>query len=91
MPVRNLCLFLCCCLLLASCASKPFSETCPEELSRGWKEMDLAKAKGVDGTVSLAKGAGLLAAAKGMEMAEKYERCYELAKEARAEIKKSRG
>ena len=91
MLTKNTILALLCCCLFAGCAGRPFTETCPEELSRGWTELDLAKADGVDGTISYAKAVGLLTAAKGMQLAEKHERCYELAKEARAEIKKSRG
>ncbi|MCH8896151.1 MAG: hypothetical protein IH927_07800 [Proteobacteria bacterium] len=89
---KNNGLALLCCGLLAGCTgSRPFIETCPDELSRGWAELDLAEAAGVDGTISLAKAVGLLTAAKAMQLAEKYERCYELAGEARAAIKKSRG
>ncbi|MCZ6499989.1 MAG: hypothetical protein O6946_06390 [Gammaproteobacteria bacterium] len=91
MPNKNNCLaLLCCCLLIGCTGSRPFTETCPDELSRGWAELDLAEAVGVDGKISLAKAVGLLTAAKAMQLAEKYERCYELAKEARAAIKKSR-
>ncbi|MCZ6826837.1 MAG: hypothetical protein O7D88_05000 [Gammaproteobacteria bacterium] len=91
MPNKNNCLALLCCCLLSGCTgSRPFTETCPDELSRGWAELDLAEAVGVDGKISLAKAVGLLTAAKAMQLAEKYERCYELAKEARAAIKKSR-
>ena len=82
---------LCFGLLAGWPGSRPFTETCPDELSRGWAELDLAEAAGVDGTISLAKAVGLLTAAKAMQLAEKYERCYELAGEARAAIKNSRG
>ncbi len=89
---KNNGLALLCCGLLAGCTgSRPFTETCPDELSRGWAELDLAEAAGVDGTISLAKAVGLLTAAKAMQLAEKYERCYELASEARVAIKNSRG
>ncbi len=88
---KNNCLALACCCLLAGCAgSRPFTETCPDELSRGWAELDLAEAAGVDGTIGFAKAVGLLTAAKAMQLADKHERCFELASEARAAIKKSR-
>lgn len=92
MPSKNNCLALLCCGLLAGCtAYRPYTETCPEELTRGWAELDLAEAAGVGGTLSLAKAVGLLSAAKVMQLADEHERCYELAGEARAAIKKSRG
>ena len=85
-------LALLCCGFLAGCTRyRPYTETCPEELSRGWAELDLAEAAGIGGTLSLAKAVGLLSAAKAMQLADEHERCYELAKEARAAIKKSRG
>ena len=85
------------CLVILSvfasgCAGpRPVSESCHEELAAGWAELDLAKADGVDGTISLAKAVGLLTAAKAMEIADDYERCYELAQDARVFIKDSRG
>ena len=77
----------------AGCASNPspsLGKQCEKGLSVAYQELDLAKAKGLEGTVEYTKAAGLLSAAKIQYEFEKYPNCIDKVKRARALIAKSK-
>ena len=78
---------------VAGCAGNPNSSLarqCANGLSVAYKELDFAKAKGLDGTVEYTKAAGLLSAAKIQSEFGKYPNCIEKVDRARAYTAKSR-
>jgi hypothetical protein len=92
--MRLLLAFLMACSLaaVAGCAGNPNSSLarqCENGLSAAYKELDLAKAKGFDGTVEYSKAAGLLTAAKVQFEFGKYPNCIEKVDRARAYVSRS--
>ncbi|RYY03692.1 MAG: hypothetical protein EOO53_07270 [Gammaproteobacteria bacterium] len=78
-------------LLLTACTTttEGFRSSCASESDTAWKELSLSKAKGFGGTVSYAKALGLLTAARPLQVAEKFEACYNNAHSAREYISNS--
>jgi len=77
-------------LLLTGCAAKQTQRPgCAAQLDAGWKELDIAKAKGFSGTVSYTKAVGLLSVAKSMQTVENFSGCVKHAQDARYYIKQS--
>ena len=77
----------------AGCAGDPNSSQarqCDSGLDAAYKELDLAKANGFDGTVEYSKAASLLTAAKVQSEFGKYPNCIDKVHRARAYIAKSR-
>ena len=77
----------------SGCAGDPNSSQaaqCNEGLSVAYKELDYAKANGLDGTVEVTKAASLLGAAKIQEEFGKYPNCIDKVHRARAYLAKSR-
>lgn len=78
-------------LTAAGCAGRMEGRaTCDNLVDQGWKELDIAKAEGFSGTVSYAKAASLLAAAKGQQVIDRFPSCINKAKRARVYIAASR-
>lgn len=82
------------CLLLAglsACAGRMDGRAqCNSLVDSAWAELDLAKAQGLDGTVSYTKAASLIAAAKGQQVIERFPSCINKARRARVYIAESR-
>ena len=77
----------------AGCAGDPGSSQarqCENGIGIAYKELDFAKAKGLDGTVEYSKAAGLLTAAKVQFEFGKYPNCIDKVDRARAFIGRSR-
>lgn len=77
----------------AGCAGNPNSslaDQCEGGLKAAYRELDLAKANGFEGTVEYSKAAGLLTAAKVQQEFGKYPNCIDKVERARAYIVKSR-
>jgi hypothetical protein len=77
----------------AGCAGNPNSslaDQCEGGLKEAYRELDLAKANGFEGTVEYSKAAGLLTAAKVQQQFGKYPNCIDKVERARAYIVKSR-
>jgi hypothetical protein len=77
----------------AGCAGNPNSsraDQCEGGLKAAYRELDLAKANGFEGTVEYSKAAGLLTAAKVQQEFGKYPNCIDKVQRARAYIVKSR-
>jgi hypothetical protein len=77
----------------AGCAGNPNSSLaaqCEDGLKVAYRELDFAKANGLDGTVEYSKAAGLLTAAKVQQEFGKYPNCIEKVQRAREYIVKSR-
>lgn len=88
-PAQAFCVLLIACL--SACAARTDGRaTCDNLVEQGWRELDIAKAKGLDGTVSYTKAASLLAAAKGQQVIERFPSCINKAKRARIYIAESR-
>ncbi len=80
-------------LSLTACAGNPNSPAarqCEQGLKTAYQELDLARAKGFDGTVEYTKAAGLLGAAKIQNEFGKYPNCIDKVQRARQYIKKSK-
>jgi len=76
---------------LSACAGRMSGRVqCDNLVDAAWKELDLAKAQGLDGTVSYTKAASLIAAAKGQQVIERFPSCINKAKRARVYITESR-
>ena len=76
---------------LSACAGRMNGRAqCDHLVDAAWKELDLAKAQGLDGTVSHTKAASLIAAAKGQQLIERFPSCINKAKRARVYIAQSR-
>lgn len=76
---------------LCACAGRMDGRAqCDNLVDAAWKELDLAKAQGLDGTVSYTKAASLIAAAKGQQVIERFPSCINKAKRARVYIAQSR-
>lgn len=76
---------------LSGCAGLTVDrDSCANELSHAWSELDIAKADGFAGTVSYTKALGLITGARTMQTVEKFTRCYHQAKKARYYIQESR-
>jgi len=65
-------------------------ERCGTLLDAAWKDLDLAKAQGFDGTVSYSKALGLLTRAKANQAVEDFAECEDTASRARFFIAESR-
>lgn len=79
------------CITLGGCAGRTDGRAaCGSLIDQGWKELDIAKAEGFSGTVSYAKAASLLAAAKGQQVIDRFPSCINKAKRARVYIAASR-
>ena len=79
-------------LTLTACAGNPNSSIalqCERGLKTAYQELDLAKAKGFDGTVEYTKAAALLGAAKIQKEFGKYPNCIDKVRRAREYIKVS--
>lgn len=77
---------------LTACAGNPNSPIalqCEHGLKAAYHELDIAKAKGFDGTVEYTKAAALLGAAKIQNEFGKYPNCIDKVRRAREYIKKS--
>jgi hypothetical protein len=77
----------------AGCAGNPngsLADQCEGGLKAAYRELDLAKANGFEGTVEYSKAAGLLTAAKVQQEFGKYPNCIDKVARARAYIVKSR-
>ena len=75
----------------SACAGRMHGRAqCDNLVDAAWKELDLAKAQGLDGTVSYTKAASLIAAAKGQQVIERFPSCINKAKRARVYITQSR-
>lgn len=80
-------------LIFTGCAGNPTSslaQSCENGLATAYKELDFAKASGLDGTVDYTKAASLLTAAKVQYQFEKYPNCIDKVTRARAYIDKSK-
>jgi hypothetical protein len=80
-------------LLMVSCASNPNSSQamqCNSGLDSAYKELNLAKANGFDGTVNYTKAASLLTAAKVQQQFGKYPNCIDKIKRAREFMRASK-
>ena len=76
---------------LSACAGRMNGRVqCDNLVDSAWKELDLAKAQGLDGTVSYTKAASLIAAARGQQVIERFPSCINKAKRARVYIAQSR-
>ena len=76
---------------LSACAGRMNGRVqCDNLVDAAWKELDLAKAQGLDGTVSYTKAASLIAAAKGQQVIERFPSCINKARRARVYITESR-
>lgn len=76
---------------LSACAGRMNGRVqCDNLVDAAWKELDLAKAQGLDGTVSYTKAASLIAAAKAQQVIERFPSCINKAKRARVYIAESR-
>jgi hypothetical protein len=80
-------------LIFTGCAGNPESPialSCENSLAAAYKELDFAKANGLDGTIEYTKAASLLTAAKVQSEFGKYPNCIEKVNLARAYIRKSK-
>lgn len=76
---------------LSACAGRMNGRVqCDNLVDTARKELDLAKAQGLDGTVSYTKAASLISAAKGQQVIERFPSCINKAKRARVYIAESR-
>lgn len=78
--------------LLGGCsggADPVLGRQCDSDLNAGYRELDLAKAKGFGGTVAWSKAASLLTAAKIQQQFDKFRNCVEKAGRARHYIRQS--
>jgi hypothetical protein len=76
---------------LTGCAGKTlYRETCANQLDAAWKELSIAEAEGLAGTVSYSKALSLLTAAKTQQQFEAYEGCTSKSERARFYIRESR-
>ena len=79
--------------IIAGCAGNPSSslaQQCHDGLAVANKELNFAKAKGLDGTVEYTKAASLLGAAKIQSEFGKYPNCIDKVRRARAYIRLSK-
>ena len=79
--------------LASGCAGNPMGSLaaqCDNGLKAGYRELNFAKANGLDGTVEYTKAASLLGAAKIQSEFGKYPNCIDKVNRARAYIRKSR-
>ena len=77
--------------LLSGCAGKTaYRANCAAQLDAAWKELDLAEAEGLAGTVSYSEAAALLAGAKTQQQFEAFRGCVNKAEKARFYIRESR-
>ena len=78
-------------LCLSACAGKTqFRSACENEIDAAWSELSIAKADGFGGTISYTKALGLITGARTMQTVEKFDSCYNQAKDARFYIRQSR-
>jgi len=78
-------------VFLSACAGRMDGRVqCDNLVDAAWKELDLAKAQGLDGTVSYTKAASLIAAAKGQQVIERFPSCINKARRASVYIAQSR-
>lgn len=83
-------------LLVASALAAPpafaggAKAACEEGLKAAYRELDLAKAKGLGGTWQITKAATLLSGAKVQSEFGKYPNCVDKVRRARAFIARSR-
>jgi hypothetical protein len=75
---------------LSACSTTGNRERCGTLLDAAWKDLDLAKAQGFDGTVSYSKALGLLTRAKANQAVEDFAECEDTASRARFFIAESR-
>ncbi len=78
-------------ILVTGCSGigSSFRINCSNELETAWRELDIAKARGLAGTVSYAKAFGLISAARTMQAVENFDGCYKNANKARFYIAES--
>jgi len=75
---------------LSACGTTGSRDRCRTLLDAAWKDLDLAKAQGFDGTVSYSKALGLLTRAKANQAVEDFAECEDTASRARFFIAESR-
>ena len=75
---------------LSACSTTGSRDRCRTLLDAAWKDLDLAKAQGFDGTVSYSKALGLLTRAKANQAVEDFAECEDTASRARFFISESR-
>lgn len=75
---------------LSACSTTGNRERCGTLIDAAWKDLDLAKAQGFDGTVSYGKALGLLTRAKANQTVEDFAECEDTASRARFFIAESR-
>ena len=75
---------------LSACSTTGNRGRCGTLLDAAWKDLDLAKAQGFDGTVSYSKALGLLTRAKANQAVEDFAECEDTASRARFFISESR-
>ena len=77
-------------LTLSSCTGKTqYRNSCASETDAASSELSISKAKGFGGTVSYAKAASRITAARTMQAVENFDNCYRSAKLARQYIQDS--
>lgn len=75
---------------LTACTGKTqYRSSCASETDAASSELSLSKAKGFGGTVSYAKAASRITAARTMQTVENFDACYRNAKLARQYIRDS--
>ena len=78
---------------IGACAGPPkdaaLAEQCESGLDAAYRELDFAKAKGLDGTVDYTKAASLLSAAAIQQEFGKYPNCVDKVRRARYYIEQS--
>jgi hypothetical protein len=76
--------------ILAGCSGKTqYRSSCASETDAASSELSISKAKGFGGTVSYAKAASRITAARTMQAVENFDNCYRSAKLARQYIQDS--
>ena len=83
-------LFLAAPAAFAGSSSRSLAAECENGLKAASRELDLAKAKGLGGTVEITKAGTLLTGAKIQSEFGKYPNCIDKVRRARAFIAKSR-
>ncbi|RZA01608.1 MAG: hypothetical protein EOO68_10280 [Moraxellaceae bacterium] len=77
-------------IALSGCSGKTqYRSSCASETDAATNELSISKAKGFGGTVSYAKAASRITAARTMQAVENFDNCYRSAKLARQYIQDS--
>ena len=90
LSIAGLMLFLVAAAAQAEGPKVSLAAECDNGIKQAYKELDLAKAKGLGGTVEITKAATLLTGAKVQSEFHKYPNCMDKVRRARDFIAKSR-